>query len=107
MAKVTAQERGAIADLFTHIETCLFNRRSYQVLEDNKDLGSGDRREPLLVSGDDLIQLNLEFVEFPRLTFRSGHLNKTMRNSIERLLFDYKDCFSWCYTKIPSLDENW
>lgn len=80
--------------------------RSYQVLEVNKDLGGGDLRESLLVSRDDLLQLNLVSVKFPRLTFVSGRRNKTMRNSLEKLLLEYKDFFAWNYTKMSGLDRE-
>jgi hypothetical protein len=42
----------------------------------------------------------------PRLTFISANLDSSFREGLIKLLKEYKDCFAWDYSEMPSLDRS-
>lgn len=79
--KGAAPREKLVADLLHRIEVYRADRKSIPVLRVNKDLGGGIPREPLLVSRDDLVDINLGLDKSSKSIFVS--LNKNVRNSLQ------------------------
>jgi len=57
-------------------------------------------------STDDLVEVDIGNVHKPRPTFVSTKLDSECKQQLSDLLKEYKDCFAWDYTEMPSLDRS-
>ncbi|KAM1830021.1 hypothetical protein ACFX14_022768 [Malus domestica] len=55
---------------------------------------------------DPLETIDLGTKEYPRLIQISGLLEEEDQAKIVSLLHEFKDCFAWHYTEMPSLDST-
>jgi len=55
---------------------------------------------------DDLVEVDIGNGDKPRPTFISAKLNFECKQKLTDLLKEYKDCFAWDYTEMPSLDRS-
>ncbi|GKV17163.1 hypothetical protein SLEP1_g27699 [Rubroshorea leprosula] len=55
---------------------------------------------------DPLEEINLGSENEPKVTFISGSLKPQTRDQIVKLLHEFKDCFAWDYSEMPSLDRK-
>ena len=67
---------------------------------DDGKLGQG------FTSADDLVEVDIGNGDRPRPTFISVMLDSECKQQLTDLLKEYKDCFAWDYTEIPSLDRS-
>ena len=59
-----------------------------------------------MTSADDLVEEDIGSGDNPRPTFISAKLNSECKQQLTDLLKEYKDCFAWDYTLMPSLDRS-
>ena len=57
-------------------------------------------------SADDLEEVDIGPGDKPRPTFISKKLDPSLREPMITLLKEYRDCFAWDYTEMPSLDRS-
>jgi len=55
---------------------------------------------------DDLLEVDIGSGDRPRPTFISAKLDSECKRQLIDLFKEYKDCFAWDYTKMPSLDRS-
>jgi len=63
---------------------------------DDGKLGQG------FTSADDLVEVDIGSGDKPRRTFISAKLNSECKQQLTDLLKEYKDCFAWDYTEMPT-----
>jgi hypothetical protein len=56
------------------------------------------------MSADKLEEIDIGDGDKPRPTFISANLDSGLREELIKLLREYKDCFAWDYSEMPSLD---
>jgi hypothetical protein len=66
----------------------------------NGNLGRG------FMSADKLEDIDIGDGDKPRPTFICANLDSSFRKELIKLLKEYKDCFSWDYSKMPGLDHS-
>jgi hypothetical protein len=66
---------------------------------DDRKLGQG------FTSADVLVEVDIGNGDRPRPTFISAKLDSKCKQQITNLLKEYKDYFTWDYTKMPGLDR--
>ena len=57
-------------------------------------------------SADELEEVDIGPGDKPRPTFISKKLDPSLREPMIALLREYRDCFTWDYTKMPGLDRS-
>lgn len=50
------------------------------------------------------MEINLGIKDDPKPTFLSAQLTQGEKETIQRILVEYIDCFTWNYKEIPCLD---
>jgi hypothetical protein len=58
------------------------------------------------MSADKLEEVDIGNGDKPRPTFISANLESDFRGELIKLLKEYKDCFAWDYSEMPSLDRS-
>jgi hypothetical protein len=58
------------------------------------------------MSTDKLEEVVIGVGDKPRPTFISANLDSSFREELIKLLKEYKDCFAWDYSEMPSLDRS-
>jgi hypothetical protein len=58
------------------------------------------------MSANKLEEVDIGNGDKPRPTFISANLESDFREELIKLLKEYKDCFAWDYSKMPSLDRS-
>jgi hypothetical protein len=58
------------------------------------------------MSADKLEEIDIGNGDKPRPTFISANLESGFREELIKLLKEYKDCFAWDYSEMPSLDRS-
>jgi ribonuclease HI len=58
------------------------------------------------MSADKLEEIDIGDGDKPRSTFISTNLDPVFREELIKLLKEYKDCFAWDYSEMPSLDHS-
>jgi hypothetical protein len=58
------------------------------------------------MSADKLEEVDIGDGDKPRPTFISANLQSDFREELIKLLKEYKDCFTWDYSKMPGLDRS-
>jgi hypothetical protein len=58
------------------------------------------------MSADKWEEIDIGDGDKPRLTFISANLDSSFRKELIKVLKDYKDCFAWDYSEMPSLDRS-
>jgi hypothetical protein len=66
----------------------------------NGKLGRG------FMSADKLEEIDIGNGDKPRPTFISANLESSFRDRLIKLLKEYKDCFAWEYSEMPSWDRS-
>jgi hypothetical protein len=58
------------------------------------------------MSADKLEEVDIGDGDKPRPAFISANLDSSFRKELIKLLKEYKDCFAWDYSEMPSLDRS-
>jgi hypothetical protein len=58
------------------------------------------------MSANKLEEIEIGDGDKPRPTFISANLDSGFREELIELLNEYKDCFAWDYSEMPSLDRS-
>jgi hypothetical protein len=58
------------------------------------------------MSADKLEEVDIGNGDKPKPTFISANLESDFRGELIKLLKEYKDCFAWDYSEMPSLDRS-
>jgi hypothetical protein len=58
------------------------------------------------MSADKLEEIDIGDGDKPRPTFISANLESSFREGLIKILKEYKNCFAWDYSEIPSLDRS-
>jgi hypothetical protein len=58
------------------------------------------------MSAEKLEEIDIGDGDKPRPTFISANLDSSFREGLIKLLKEYKDCFAWDYSEMPSLDRS-
>jgi hypothetical protein len=73
---------------------------------DNPVHGTDGKLGRGFMSADKLEEIDIGDGDKPRPTFISANLESSFREGLIKILKEYKNCFAWDYSEIPSLDRS-